>query len=312
MIGRRSHIRFSTWLGRGLWGLVLGLALATLPGAGCRQMVSQQALSPVRVLPETPTLEQVVQVVNGNTERVENLLAPGVSVSGNAFPQLTATLAYERPRNLRLRAKTAFSGPEVDLGSNAELFWFWVRRNDPPAVYFCRHEDFAGGAATEAVPVDPDWLIEALGLVWFDPAERHEGPVPLPDGRLEVRTYHETPQGLKIRLAILDPEQGWVVEQHLYDESGRRLATALASDHRRDPASDVVLPRQISLEWPPARLTLTLDLREVEINRAIASDPELWTKPSIPDAAEVNLAEPRGPVPQDDPLADERSGTRRW
>lgn len=312
MIGRRPNKLNGYWLGRALEGLALALALATLPGAGCRQLVSERSLSPVRVLPETPTLEQVVQIVNGNSERVDNLLAPGVSVSGSAFPQLTATLAYERPRNLRLRAKTAFSGPEVDLGSNDELFWFWVRRNDPPAVYFCRHEDFSGGSAAEVVPVDPDWLIEALGLVWFDPAERHEGPVALPDGRLEVRTFRESPQGLKIRLAILDPEQGWVVEQHLYDESGRRLATALASEHRRDPASDVVLPRRISLEWPPAKLTLTLDLREVEINRAIASDPELWTKPSIPDAAEIDLADPRGPLPESDPVAVEGGGPRRW
>ena len=50
------------------------------------------------------------------------------------------------------RRRTALTGPEVDLGSNDELFWFWVRRNEPPAVYFARHRPGRGqrGAAAHA------------------------------------------------------------------------------------------------------------------------------------------------------------------
>ena len=51
------------------------------------------------------------------------------------------------PRRVRLQAETSATGPEVDLGSNEEVFWFWVNRNEPPAVYFDRHSQRAGSAA---------------------------------------------------------------------------------------------------------------------------------------------------------------------
>ena len=54
---------------------------------------------------------------------------------------LSGNIAAERPGRFRLTAGTAVTGQEIDLGSNDELFWMWVRRNQPPAVYFCRHDN---------------------------------------------------------------------------------------------------------------------------------------------------------------------------
>ena len=80
------------------------------------------------------------------------------------------------PKRFRLRAETGITGPELDLGSNDEVYWMWVKRADRPAVYWGRHDQFYQSAARDLLPVPPDWLIEALGVVQLDPTGQHEGP----------------------------------------------------------------------------------------------------------------------------------------
>ncbi len=52
----------------------------------------------------------------------------------------------------------------LDVGSNSELFWFWVREAPTRAVLFSRHDQFAQSAAAQILPIEPTWLPEALGL----------------------------------------------------------------------------------------------------------------------------------------------------
>ena len=51
-----------------------------------------------------------------------------------------------------------------------------MRRNQPPAVYYCRHDQFAASQARQMVPFEPAWLIEALGVAEIDPGLPHQGP----------------------------------------------------------------------------------------------------------------------------------------
>ena len=96
---------------------------------------------------QNPTLGDVVQVVNDNTAKIRSLYTTDATMTVPGAPALRANLAVERPRRLRLRAETAITGAEVDMGSNDELFWFWIRRNPPPTLYHCRHDKFASSAA---------------------------------------------------------------------------------------------------------------------------------------------------------------------
>ncbi len=141
-----------------------------------------------------------------------------MSVPG--YPTLRASIAYERPRRFRLRAETGLTGPEVDLGSNDQVFWFWVRRSQPPAVYFCRHEQYLTGRARQIIPVDPSWVIEALGVAELDPGLPHQGPFPAKGNRLEVRTIRETPEGPTTKVTIIDALTAWVMEQRILRRPG--------------------------------------------------------------------------------------------
>ena len=113
----------------------------------------------------------MVYVLNANTQRVQRLQTENATLRVEGMPALRANLAYEQPRNFRLLAQLSqFTGRELDMGSNDELFWFWIRRDTQPSVYFARHAAFANSPARDLIPIEPNRLIDTLGLVYLDPA----------------------------------------------------------------------------------------------------------------------------------------------
>jgi hypothetical protein len=263
--------------------LFLLLTTFAASGASCPQVVRNYGVAQPRVLPPTPTMADVAAVVNGNTARVQSLATDDASISVPFMPSLRARLYFERPKRFRLLGDTGLTGPEVDLGSNDDLFWFWAKRSPQPAVFYCRHDQFNNSLARDLLPVEPEWLIEALGLVTLDLATPHEGPLRVGRGRLQVTSWADTPRGRMLKVLEVDESQGWVVAQHLYTEGRQRIATALASGHGRDPASGVTLPSRIEIETPASetspKFSLRIDLRNVRVNQ-LTAEPQLWTMPT--------------------------------
>jgi hypothetical protein len=272
--------------------IVVGLFAAS--GASCPAFLDRYASPGPRVLPPTPILSQVLDAVNVNTAKVQSFRTSRATLSGPGFPSLHADLAFEAPRRFRLRADTALTGAEADLGSNDELFWFWVRRTppgQPPAIYFCRHDQFAQSAAGRSMPMDPSWLIESLGLVRFDPGEQHSGPVPRGRGRLAVSTVQNRPGGCMTRIVVVDDVRGWVLEQYLYDQQRQLVASAVASRHRRDPVSGATMPQHVDIQWMGN--AFRIDLADLAINQPMGNPLELWTKPEYAGYPNLDLCSPQ-------------------
>jgi hypothetical protein len=236
-----------------------------------------------------PTLQQLMAAVNENTRRVQSLDTNRATLSVAGYPSLRADLAYQQPGRLRLRAM-ALGSTEVDLGSNDELFWVWIKRNSPPAVYFARHEEVARSPQT-AVPIEPAWLVESLGLVQFDLNGRHTGPFVRGGGQLEIRTAITGPNGDRTKVTVIDGRYGWVLEQHLYDANRQRLASATASGFAYDPVTQTSMPNQVKIQWPEAAMSITLTLNDLRINQLGPDSNNLWTIPEMPGTNYVNLTQ---------------------
>ena len=280
---------------RHLLALTTVVGLFALSGASCPTRVVPQYRDPLpRVLPASPTLDQVIQTVNHNSQLIRSFSADRATITGPGFPSLRAFVAFERPMRFRLRADMALTGPEVDVGSNDELFWFWVRRNEPRALYFCRHSQLATSSARQSIPIEPQWLIEALGIVEFDPSLPHQGPFPLPGERVQVRTVRETPTGTQTKVTVIDSLRGAVLEQHIYDSCGRLVASAQESGHRRDLLTGANLPTVVTVRSVPSQMSLRIDLGEVQFNRVEGSSASLWCLPSYEGYPPVDLC---GPTP---------------
>lgn len=249
-------------------------------------------------------LEQIIAAVNQNAQKIQSYQTNNASIDipgSLGIPTLRGNIAAQRPGRVRLQASTAITGPEVDLGSNEELFWFWVRRNEPPQLYYSRHAQTPGSAAQQLMPIDPQWLMDALGLAEFRGGDQHEGPLPIDKNRVEIKSTIRTGAGVMTKRTVIDAHKAWVIEQHLYDSAGTLLASAVAKSHRYYPETGASLPQVVEIRIPPAELAMTIDVGTVELNR-LANNPQLWTLPTIPGSPAVDLgaappADPGGGVP---------------
>lgn len=272
-------------------------------GASCPQVLRgyQVGTMPLpRTLPPHPTLDQVIAGVHDNTQRVRSYMAPQAVLAARGVPRLSAQVACEPPRRFRLRAQTAVSGSELDIGSNDDLFWLWIRRHQPPVMLFCRHDRYAQSSARRLLPLRADWMPELLGLVSFQADDRHEGPFQLPDGRLEIRSRIAAPEGELLKSTLVDATTGLVVEQHLFTAAGERLASVRTSRHRVDPPSGAALPRFVEVSWPASGVDFQLEFTSITTNTPSTDPGQLWQMPAYEGYEPVDLADPAvviGPAP---------------
>jgi hypothetical protein len=255
-------------------------------------------------------LDQIIAAVNQNATKIQNYQTNNaiITVPGDAMvPALRGNIAAERPNKLRLQASTALSGPEVDLGSNDELFWFWVKRNEPPALYYSRHGQFAGSAAQQVIPIEPSWLLDALGFMQFVPTDFHEGPVPHSNGTLEIRSVIQSRLGTLTRNTVIDARRAWIIEQHIYDGKGTLLASAVARSHQYYPTAGVSLPQEIDVRLPLAQMALSIDVGTVHVNQA-TPNPALWQLPTLTGYQQIDL----GTAPANTVSAIGAPGSNDW
>ena len=275
--------------------LALVVVAMASSGAACPQVLRgyQVGTMPLpRALPTQATLDQIIAAVHDNTQRVRSYMAPQAVLVVPGVPRLSAQVACEPPRRFRLRAQTSVTGSELDIGSNDDLFWLWIRRHQPPVMLFCRHDQYAQSSARRLLPIRADWMPELLGLVNFRPEDRHEGPFPLPDGRIEIRSRIHSGEGELFKSTLLDGTTGLVVEQHLFTTTGERLASCRTSRHRVDPQSGAALPRLVEVSWPASGIEFQLELAAITTNTPATDPGQLWQMPAYEGYEPIDLADP--------------------
>lgn len=267
--------------------LLVVAVLPCLAGATCVENINRPPLPP------NATLQEAIQVVNAQTRginRIESSTAKlSVTIPGIPLPSLTTRIAVERPKRLRL-VSTLLGSEEIDIGSNDDHFWFWVRLNSPKAVYYSKHQDYWYSPLRRQVPLDPSWLMESMGLGVFQPNDQHVSIKRIQGGRLEIRTIRQTPVDRQYKITRIDANMGWVLEQHLFDGEGKPIASTTTGNHITDPYTGSVLPKRIHLRWPATKMGLKLSLGNVELNSDQAHGLEIWSMPHKPDYPMQNLA----------------------
>lgn len=259
-------------------------------------------MPPPEVFSGMPTLDELAEVVN-RTDAIDQLASNSVSVdvlSMNNVPKLSASLAVDRPKNLRLRAKLPIMlGSGLDMGSNNELFWFQVPEGMSQTLYFARHDQFRQRPIRQVLPVGPQWVAEALGLVHLNPDEVVEGPMLRGDGKIELRTMLSMPDGLQSRVLIIEPTAGYVTDQMIYGNDGRLIAAASGTRHRYYEDQQCSLPHSVQIRMAPSvgePLELRLEIGSYAVNQLLSSDPLQFAMPQ--DAARSFDLNQLDPPPQ--------------
>lgn len=271
------------------WLAALSVLSLCLSGATCpRHFRAPPTVTAPVVFFAEPSLDDIIEVVNANTQRIRQLQVTDATLSmpGQGVPDLRASLALERPRRLRIIAGTRLTGTELDMGSNDEIFWLWIKRDQPQAIYYAYHHQYSPELMSRILPIPPHWLIETLGLVELDRGVAYQGPTSLGDGRLELRY---TADGLT-KVLVLDDQRGHILQQQVYDSRGQLLASAAASNFQYDPVNVASLPRRVEISLPPAGLAFSLEAENFLINQLYADPAQQWAMPTIEGAPPVDLA----------------------
>lgn len=241
-----------------------------------------------------PSQDEALTAINANSARIQTLQSEGATVSVPGAPSIGAEIALARPQSLRFRAGTTLLGPELDLGSNDQLFWFWAARAPEPALFYARHDQFAASRAQQMFPIAPSWLIEALGVVQVDPVTVIEGPIASGQDRAQIKTTMTDGGRQYTRLLQIHDRYGWVLEQHLFDDGGQRVATARLSQHEYYPLDGVSLPKRIEVEMPQGRMQFQVDVARWIVNQLPTESQNLFELPraQLSNYPLVDLADP--------------------
>jgi hypothetical protein len=287
----------------------LALAALSLIGpAGCRTAgVDNVVRSDVQPPRPKLTAAQLLTEHNANAARVKSLEAkPGITASDRRTAGgLSGKLALELPRNFKLDLESPLQ-KYADIGSNDKEFWFWVKgakEGGEKAIYFCNYDE--SGASPLASSLQPDWIIEALGLRVIDNEEaaRIEVTPGKTPGTLTLTQRQTSPQGeTLLKETILSEQTHKILEHRIYQAEGKKLlARAALSEYMKysvgdasgEDAETVYLPKKIRLEWLQENLVLNVSMKEVQVNPRFTTERRqaLFTEPRYDNFVRVNLAE---------------------
>lgn len=278
--------------------IVMAAAVVLSLPMGCASLGTLRRSDPIGLrtactLPKTPTIDDVIAHLNDNASKIDGWRANSVRIDTPASPiKLSGNLVVQRDRRLRLEV-TSPMGKEVDFGSNDEQFWIWTRpRGQPPAIYYAAHQDMDIARQHLPMPFEPEWLMEAMGVVPLTKEGCRMETEPSM-AALRLISDHQMGDGSSIRkIIVVHACKGYVMAHSTYDESGKLLVRAQLHDYRVDRATGAVLPHHIKLDWPQAEMSLAMDLGHVEVNPP-AIPAAVWTMPQLPGTALVNLGDPR-------------------
>lgn len=215
-----------------------------------------------------PTTEQLTDYLNKNAALLKTLRCDEVRVTcrqGIQAVDLDARMICQQPRNFRMTAN--FLGkPEVDLGSNEQEFWYWIRRGDPAQIY-CRYQDLdAGQVRIMPFPFQPDWVLETLGMGQYGPASHYQLDTSDPN-KLKLIERTKSPQGKPVqKVIVFNRRPAQAPEPQITDfilvdeESNKEICSAHVLASQIDPGTGGMYPKRLELSWPEQRLSLKLDL----------------------------------------------------
>ncbi|MCL2304142.1 MAG: hypothetical protein FWC43_02220 [Planctomycetaceae bacterium] len=276
------------------------LVVVLLSNCGCKALQTVVfGTKPAAPLPivfaTTPTLEQVKEEFNKRYANLQSLSTNTATFSASSFPisMKYSTIAYQKPKRLRVYGGASFGmGTEFDLGSNDELFWFWVKRSEPKAMYYANHREFAGSATRSIIPIEPEWLIESFGIIELKESDIHEGPRRDKSGNLQITSFLNTPRGRYSRIVTFNPQTGAILSYEIYAPNGQPFVGAILSDHQVDPIHGILYAKKIVITCPEANETISINLGNVSFNSTSGFNAEAFVMPTYKDYIPIDLCSP--------------------
>ena len=273
---------------------LIPLLTVLLIGAGCQSVPWARPAPPADpALPMSMSRNELVSYLNEQSGNLQAWQSRQVRMKVRMPDLPTAvtlkgSLACESPNHFHLTASNTFA--HADLGANSERCWVYVKPGADGVVSW-RHED---AALLEQLPtgipyIDPDWLMEVLGVTPLETERFVISEGPGPNSRdLWLVASERTPAGRVLRRVIkVDTMRGVIREHAVYNDQDRVVVRASLSDHQ--PFNGHLIPRKVVLDFPSMDAELTLTFAKIETNPQIATS--MWRVPSVPGADNIDVGQ---------------------
>jgi hypothetical protein len=237
-----------------------------------------------------------------------------------------------KPSQFRMQAGLPFGGDQLDVGSNSQEFWMYVKQSNPKYLY-CSHADFAKVQDQLPVPFEPDWVLQALGITTFPETRNYRIETSERDHAYYLSWEDTTANGQRVlkivefageratsttpqvrRHLVLAPTKSGGWETIASAEIKQVITKEVGSEPGSNQGVYVQIPTNVILEWPTQKMKMELSLGRVKINEVMTRQDEsaLFEKPAkLDNSSPINLAElrfnagpsntPRGAYPGDLP-----------
>jgi hypothetical protein len=263
--------------------------------------------TPPRPLPRvepaaTPSAAQLVNYLNKNAKMVQTLEVTELNLDCRQDSQpvaLEAKLFCRKARDFRLLAKS-IAGPEVDVGSNGEEFWFWIKRAPEPYVFHCAYADLPQVSQKLQLPFQPDYVLEAMGLTVSATPEACE--VKARPGEIELIEKATSAQGQSVtKVVVFDSaptdealgNRPRIKQRLLRDAQGKVIASATVT--KEQIIAGARLPLKMTIEYPAEKARLDMHLMETRVNAQFTEEraATLFTRRNLSNIRSFDLA--KGP-----------------
>lgn len=291
---------------------VTALLILLQPGCSWLRNAFYRGQSPPSIFNQQVTKEQIIEAVNANSQAIRSLQAT-VHASATGSPTLSGELFVEQPSRLRMQVGLLnMNNSGIDVGSNDNEFWVWIKSaipgGPPPAVLYATHAEYERSATKQAIPIEPSWVIDSLGLAYFDPRVQHDGPYQRPDGMLEIRSTYQSSTGQMVKSTMVHPQSSVVVAQELY-RNGVKVASSQASKHQYFQDINASIPRFVEIEVglnTPQPGKVKIELSGILPNSIDAAYSGIWEMPRPKNIEMINIAR-QGLQPPGSPTAPSNS-----
>jgi hypothetical protein len=260
------------------WGVTAVLALLAVAG-GCAQ---HKPAEPQPYTGPTEPMEKVVAEINANSTAIPSLWARHyfagdvVDDKGKAhFVNTEGILLMRKPGSVRVVGKKAVAGTVFDLGTDGTRYWMSVPV-DVDTMWWGYNRNI-GKPCSRAIPIQPESILQVLGVGEFDAGNLNQPPVPvmrfdaLADAYIFVWSRPLAGHWAPTKEVWYDRATKRPTRVLLYDPDGRVVLRAGLEDYRRVEVEGTPegrwpwLARVYRLSFPDSGSKITISLNEVRL-----------------------------------------------
>jgi hypothetical protein len=271
--------------------------------AGCdhlKQFQGTGETQAVRPAPQQTTAEGLVAWLNDNSHKLQSIDCGELDLDARQKLEavsLRGWMVCQKSKNFRMGAKIV-GNQAVDMGSNDQEFWWWISKGDP-YLFHCSHDDLANNRVRVQLPFQPEWMMQALGMAEYGPAQNYT--VNVTQNGIELIEQSKSPSGQPVRKVtvfargVAQVPAPQVTAYILQDGAGKVICAAYVTEVQRDAATGITVPKRVRLECPAEHMELKMTLHGVTVNQPIDQQraARLFTRPQLANVPTFDLA--RGP-----------------